>query len=107
MSELDVANERRVRTLHAEIETAAVMMALVKYTREPDLVRKYKDVAVRSYLSALDLVVISTFLPTEKDEVCDELAPIRRWLEQERLLESKQADAAPSVIVLLQPCPES
>jgi hypothetical protein len=90
MPELHEANEGRVRALHVEIETATTMTSLVKYTREPELIRKYKEVAVRSYLSALDLVVGSVLLPKEENGVWDRLAPIREWLEREGILEKTE-----------------
>jgi hypothetical protein len=62
------------------------MMSLVKYTREPELIRKYKEVAVRSFKSALDLIAISTLTPKEEDAVWDKLGPIRQWLEGGRLV---------------------
>jgi hypothetical protein len=86
MHESHDANVRRLRTLRAEIDTASAMMSLVKYTREPELIRKYKEVALRSFLSALDLVAISTLTPEEDQEIWEQLAPIRQWLEAEHSL---------------------
>jgi uncharacterized protein with beta-barrel porin domain len=77
----DEANARRVRTLSAEIDSAAAMMALAKLSSDDSLVRRYKEAALRSYLSALDLFATTTLTPKEEHELWDRIAPIRQWLE--------------------------
>jgi hypothetical protein len=92
-------NTRRIMTLSAEIDSAAAMMALVRYATDPELIRRYKEVAMRSYQSALDLIVVTSLTPKEEHEIWDRLAPIRQWLEAERLLgtEANQAVNVDSV----------
>lgn len=86
MAEISDAKDGHLRTIGAEVDTAAAMMALVKYTREPDLIRRYKDVALRSYMSAVDLIGITALSPSEEHDVWNRVAPIRQWLEAEGLL---------------------
>jgi hypothetical protein len=86
MVESHDANARHVRAIIAEVDTAAAMMSLVKYTREADLIRRYKDVALRSYQSAMDLIAITSLSSKDEHDVWDRLAPIRQWLEGAGLL---------------------
>jgi len=87
----------------AEVDTAAAMMALAKYTREPDLIRRYKDVAVRSYQSSMDLIVITSLRSEEERYVWDQLDQIRRWLEAEGLLQRWNRSAVISPLDVGQP----
>jgi hypothetical protein len=86
MPEFSDAKVPRLRVIGAEVDTAAAMMALVKYTREPHLIRSYKDVALRSYLSAVDLIAITALSPNEEQDVWTRVGPIGQWLEAEGLL---------------------
>jgi hypothetical protein len=86
MPESEKENERRVRSLRAEIDTAAAMMLLARYAHEPILVLKYQQVAVHSFLAAMDLLVIGVLQPGQENAAWDQLAPIRQWLERERLI---------------------
>jgi hypothetical protein len=79
-------NARRVSILRAELDSANAMISLVKYTREPELIRKYKEVALRSYLSAMDLVAITTLSPKDEEEIWDQSSAIRQWLDVEGFL---------------------
>jgi hypothetical protein len=79
-------NARRVMILSSEVDSAAAMMALVKYATDADLIRRYKEVALRSYRSAIDLIVITSLTSTEDQEIWDRLNPVRQWLEEAGLL---------------------
>jgi hypothetical protein len=70
-------NRHRVMILASEVDSAAAMMALVKYT---DLIRRYKEVAIRSYRSAIDLIAVTSLTPQEEQEIWGRLTPIRQWL---------------------------
>jgi len=76
----------RARRLSAEIDTAAAMMALMKTSRESDLIRNYQKIALRSYKSAMDLLAVTTLSPKAEQELLGRLAPIKGWLEAEGLL---------------------
>jgi hypothetical protein len=82
----DDANARRVHILFAEIDTAAAMIVLVKYAREPQVIRRYKEVALQSYRSVLEQFTKTTMDPKQEADLWDRLAPIRQYLEAEGLL---------------------
>jgi hypothetical protein len=82
----DAKNANRLRTLQAEIDCAAAMMALARLSRDPNDVRRYQESGVKSYLTALSLIVGTSMSEQRERAAWNDLAPIRNWLENARLL---------------------
>jgi len=72
-------NRHRVMILSSEVDSAAAMMAL-------GMIRRYKEVAIRSYRPVIDLIAVTSLTPQEEQEIWGRLTPIQQWLGSEGLL---------------------
>jgi len=81
LAEVSDPNARRALILSAEIDTAAAMIGLVRYSRDPHFIRNYMEIALRPYNSATDLLAIATLSPKVEQELRARLAPIKGWRE--------------------------
>jgi hypothetical protein len=82
----DSGNVSRCRTLAAEVDTAAAMMALAKISSDGETVRRNRANALRSYKAAMDLFLLTRMSYAQEQEMWDRIAPIREWLEAAALL---------------------
>jgi hypothetical protein len=83
---------RQWLTLVAELDTADAMIALMKYTRELEAIRRHQQEALKSYQAALDLVLLVSLSENQEQEVWGRLTLLRHWFESAGLVSATDSD---------------
>jgi hypothetical protein len=71
----DEKNATRLRTLLAEVDSAAAMLALAEISPDPDTVRLIKESARQSYQAAMHLILGMMMSDHQERQVWNALAP--------------------------------